>query len=115
MVKTIQQKLSSTAALILVSAAFAACGKPGSNAPNNGSPANNQGDQTLREAVLRDGKPTRFDAAATLAEASEAAARLARESRDTVERAEAFRPGLTAMVRRILSADHGPCRLARLS
>ena len=67
------------------------------------------------EAVLRDGKPTRFDAADTLAEASECAARLAGDCRAEVARAEAFRPGLTAMVRRILSADHGPCRLARLS
>ncbi|GAB5373649.1 MAG: amidohydrolase [Acuticoccus sp.] len=67
------------------------------------------------ERVLKDGKPTRFDAAETLAEAAEAAARLAGENADLAERIEAFRPGITAMVRRIVSDDHGPCRVARLA
>lgn len=67
------------------------------------------------EKVLEDGAPTRFDARETLAEASEAAARLARESADDLARLETFRPGITAMVRRVVSSEVGPCRIACLS
>jgi len=64
--------------------------------------------------MLKDGAPTRFDANDTLAEASEAAARIARDNAALAARVEDFRPGITKMVRRVLGADHGPCRLARL-
>ncbi|WMS44951.1 amidohydrolase family protein [Acuticoccus sp. MNP-M23] len=65
--------------------------------------------------VLENGKPTQFDAADTLGEAHEVAARLARDNRDAVARVEAFRPGLSAMAKRIVSADCGPCRIAQLT
>ena len=67
------------------------------------------------ERVLADGAPTRFDGAGILAEAHEAAARLARDSREALERAEAFRPGIIAMVKRVLNDGAGPCRLATLT
>lgn len=67
------------------------------------------------EQMLKDGEPTRFDGRATLAEAQESATRLMRENEDLATRVEAFRPGITAMVRRIVASDHGPCRIARLS
>jgi cytosine/adenosine deaminase-related metal-dependent hydrolase len=67
------------------------------------------------ERVLADGAPTRFDGAAILAEAHEAAARLARDSREALQRAEAFRPGIVAMVKRVLEDGAGPCRLATLT
>ncbi|MEM8664370.1 MAG: amidohydrolase family protein, partial [Pseudomonadota bacterium] len=66
------------------------------------------------EQMLKDWAPTRFDAADTLAEASEAAARLMRDNDALAEKIAAFSPGLTAMVRRIVSADAGPCRIAKL-
>ncbi len=67
------------------------------------------------ERMLANGEPTRFDGRATLAEAQEAATRLARENADLAARVESFRPGITAMVRRIVASDHGPCRVAKLS
>lgn len=67
------------------------------------------------ERVLEGGAPTRFDGAATLAEAHEAAARIARDSREALERAAALRPGLVAMVRRVLEGGAGPCRIATLT
>lgn len=67
------------------------------------------------EQVVKDGAPTRFDAADILGEASEAAARLAAESAETLRTVEAFRPGITRMVRRVLECADGPCRMARLS
>ncbi len=67
------------------------------------------------EQMLKNGAPTRFDAAETLGEAHEVAARLARDNRAMVEKIETFRPGLSAMARRVVSADCGPCRIARLT
>ncbi|ORE95530.1 amidohydrolase [Stappia sp. 22II-S9-Z10] len=67
------------------------------------------------ERVLKDGKPTRFDGAAILAEGREVAARLARDSKAAVDRIAAFRPGIEAMVKRVLTDGCGPCRLAMLS
>lgn len=56
MVRRATNKVFSTAALLIVSAAVAACGKPspddGSN--NASNTPNNEGDQSLRDAVLRD-------------------------------------------------------------
>lgn len=66
------------------------------------------------EHVLKDGAPTRFDLADTLAEAREAAERLTRETEDMVAKVETFRPGLTNMVRRIVAQEDGPCRIAKL-
>ncbi|MEM6762514.1 MAG: amidohydrolase family protein, partial [Pseudomonadota bacterium] len=65
--------------------------------------------------VLREGAPVRFDGASTLLAAHEAAARLARDSAEDLARAERFRPGITAMVHRIVAEDCGPCRIAQLS
>ncbi|MEO1103216.1 MAG: amidohydrolase family protein, partial [Pseudomonadota bacterium] len=64
--------------------------------------------------MLRDGAPTRFSAAETLGEAGDAAARLMRDNATFAQELEAHRPGLTAMVRRIVAADAGPCRIAKL-
>jgi len=65
--------------------------------------------------VLKGGAPTGFDAGETLGEAHEVAARLAHDNRAAIERVEIFRPGLSAMARRIVSSDCGPCRIARLT
>ncbi|RAH98985.1 hypothetical protein DLJ53_25490 [Acuticoccus sediminis] len=67
------------------------------------------------EHVLKDGKATRFDGDAILGEAHETAARLARDNAAALERAENFRPGLTKMVKRIMTDGCGPCRIATLS
>lgn len=66
------------------------------------------------ERVVAGGRPTRIDAAAVLDEARETAARLARDSRLSLAAAEAFHPGLRAMVQRVLDDGCGPCRLASL-
>ena len=65
--------------------------------------------------MLADGQTTRFDGPAILAEAHEAAARIARDSAAALEKAERFRPGLTKMIHRVLTDGCGPCRLAALS
>ncbi|MEM9221995.1 MAG: amidohydrolase family protein [Pseudomonadota bacterium] len=67
------------------------------------------------EEVLQNGVPTRFDPEQTLQDASEAALRLTRDNSDFAERLEVHRPGLIAMVRRIVAAEEGPCRIAKLA
>lgn len=66
------------------------------------------------ERVLADRKPTRFDGAAVIEEATEIAARLARENQAALQAAQAFHPGLKTMVKRIQDNGCGPCRLAGL-
>ncbi|MCF3933531.1 amidohydrolase family protein [Acuticoccus sp. M5D2P5] len=65
--------------------------------------------------VLADGKPTGFDGAAILAEGRERAARLARDNQAALANAERYYPGLKAMVRRVVSSETGPCRIAMLT
>ena len=66
------------------------------------------------EQVVANGAPTRFDAAAILAEAREIAARLARDSQAALSKAEAMHPNIKAMVAKVHAMDCGPCRFARL-
>ncbi|MFK7853681.1 MAG: amidohydrolase family protein [Granulosicoccus sp.] len=66
------------------------------------------------EQVVADGAPTRFDAAELLAEARECAARLSRDSRDLLKKAEAMHPNIKSMVARVHAMDCGPCRFATL-
>lgn len=66
------------------------------------------------EQVVADGRPTRFDADALLAEAREMATRLAGVSAEGLERAQALHPGLRAMTTRVLQDGCGPCRFAAL-
>ncbi|TVQ29741.1 MAG: hypothetical protein EA356_15775 [Geminicoccaceae bacterium] len=67
------------------------------------------------EQVVAEGKPTRFDGDAILAEAREIAARLAAENSEGLARAEALHPGLRAMTSRVLNDGCGPCRFATLA
>ncbi|MEM7695348.1 MAG: amidohydrolase family protein [Pseudomonadota bacterium] len=65
--------------------------------------------------VWRDGASTRLDAAAVVEEAKVAAARIARDTAGARDVVDAFAPGLSKMVQRVLEDGCGPCRIATLA
>lgn len=66
------------------------------------------------EQVVADGRPTKVDMDAILAEAREIATRLARGSAVALENAKAMHPNIMSMVERVHAMECGPCRIARL-
>ena len=64
--------------------------------------------------MVANGLPTQFDGPAILSEAREIAARLSRDSRELLKKAEAMHPNIKSMVARVHAMDCGPCRFVRL-
>ncbi|MFK7889328.1 MAG: amidohydrolase family protein [Granulosicoccus sp.] len=64
--------------------------------------------------VIANGASTRIDGPAILAEAREIAARLSRDNRELLKKAEAMYPNIKSMVARVHAMDCGPCRFAKL-